>query len=529
MTPGLGNNAPSQRLPANTSYQLLDVNVQTLWANNEQGEDIEGLLFVPDIAPSTLQPGVSQCLSMIPPNATRREDLPPVNYPLVAIAPWQDFGCNQAFLRASQTAVSAFIFFLPNNGTDDPPSVSSSVWHLGTGSWGGLNNLPIYAIPGSAGFAVLQQLSLYSGNISSVPGGDVLEQEFKTGDYVRLYANFNTSGASHYPTLWAFLLIILGIVLVLLIATSLSMRYKQRRNRNALRQRIAAGQVDLETLGLKKPPRMSQADVDALPRATYTPLEHGNQPSARSVPTNTPAVPPSSPRDYNQVSCAICLDDYVADETTVRILPCRHIYHPDCIDPHLLSSNSLCPLCKAQVPTIAESTGQTDSNSITIPPITNAMVRRERYMRQIRERGARESVVESPTEWFQRRLGRPLFATVGVRTATRRQRASREVSTGELEMQAVPPDNSGPALNPESVPLPPSPVPASWLRTAPAQSDREAHREWARRRASALLHRQSRANGEPSTNTAAVAAEVDERAALPAWRRGLNSVFPGFR
>lgn len=52
---------------------------------------------------------------------------------------------------------------------------------------------------------------------------------------------------------------------------------------------------------------------------------------------------------YGQTSCSICLEDYEHDQTQVRELPCRHIFHPDCIDPFLLKRSSLCPLCKQSV------------------------------------------------------------------------------------------------------------------------------------------------------------------------------------
>lgn len=45
--------------------------------------------------------------------------------------------------------------------------------------------------------------------------------------------------------------------------------------------------------------------------------------------------------------CAICLDE-LADGSDVSILPCYHIFHPECID-MWLSRENLCPLCKVNV------------------------------------------------------------------------------------------------------------------------------------------------------------------------------------
>ena len=46
--------------------------------------------------------------------------------------------------------------------------------------------------------------------------------------------------------------------------------------------------------------------------------------------------------------CAICVDDFRENDMT-RVLPCNHFFHPDCIDPWLISHSSMCPLCKQSV------------------------------------------------------------------------------------------------------------------------------------------------------------------------------------
>jgi hypothetical protein len=50
----------------------------------------------------------------------------------------------------------------------------------------------------------------------------------------------------------------------------------------------------------------------------------------------------------NECTCAICLDVF-EDKELVRVLPCGHRYHDDCLIPWLTTRQSCCPLCKFDV------------------------------------------------------------------------------------------------------------------------------------------------------------------------------------
>ncbi|KAK8681706.1 hypothetical protein V6N13_054108 [Hibiscus sabdariffa] len=48
------------------------------------------------------------------------------------------------------------------------------------------------------------------------------------------------------------------------------------------------------------------------------------------------------------LECAVCLNEFEDDETLRMIPTCSHVFHPDCIDAWL-SSNSTCPVCRANL------------------------------------------------------------------------------------------------------------------------------------------------------------------------------------
>lgn len=52
---------------------------------------------------------------------------------------------------------------------------------------------------------------------------------------------------------------------------------------------------------------------------------------------------PSDAQKAGNFSCPICTDDFVKGQD-IRVLPCNHKFHPECIDPWLLNVSGTCPL-----------------------------------------------------------------------------------------------------------------------------------------------------------------------------------------
>jgi hypothetical protein len=323
--------------------------------------------------------------------------------------------CTQGYLAAArEDPVRAFIFYQPDNSTNQPPPISSEQWSLRDGgSWKTANNFPAYAVPGSLGARMMYELSRYSGNLTDVPHGHQLSMipGVDPRDYVRIYTQLDLSQGSSLPNLWEFLLIIIAVLIIMLAVTSGSMHYIQRSRRRALRRRVQTGEVNLEALGIKRL-TVPQHLIDNMPLFTYnfgteeladtpknpnTPILHESQDSPEnetSTVTNSTisnSIQPVAPVNnegaltltqnhrlvsFSQPTCPICLDDFEAAATLIRELPCGHIFHPDCIDPFLSNNSSLCPMCKKSVLPIG----------FCPTEITNAMVTRERNMRRLRSR-----------------------------------------------------------------------------------------------------------------------------------------------
>jgi hypothetical protein len=208
---------------------------------------------------------------------------------------------------------------------------------------------PIYAMRGREGELLMSKYTEYAEQKR------VMIDINNTTGRARIFIEVDTGNGSKLPGLWLFLLIVLGVLIVAIGLTSLSMHLLQYRRRRSLRRRVARGEVDLEALGIKRlvVPRKI---LDKIPMRSY------------------------QPGGYEQPSCSICLEDFVPNATTVRELPCKHVYHPACIDSFLEKQSSLCPLCKSS----ALPKGYVPQY------LTNATVRRERTIRRQRERALRE-------------------------------------------------------------------------------------------------------------------------------------------
>ena len=58
----------------------------------------------------------------------------------------------------------------------------------------------------------------------------------------------------------------------------------------------------------------------------------------------TEATPPDAASAHiGSLGCSICTDDFIKGQD-IRVLPCNHKFHPECVDPWLVNVSGTCPL-----------------------------------------------------------------------------------------------------------------------------------------------------------------------------------------
>ncbi|KAF9169396.1 hypothetical protein BGX21_010468 [Mortierella sp. AD011] len=89
---------------------------------------------------------------------------------------------------------------------------------------------------------------------------------------------------------------------------------------------------------------------------------------ANTTQQTTPATVNAPIDEATNETCAVCLDEF-SDGEEIRILPCHHEFHCECIDPWLTRKSSTCPLCKydCMPRTMEEVEGRGEDANVVVP------------------------------------------------------------------------------------------------------------------------------------------------------------------
>jgi hypothetical protein len=164
--------------------------------------------------------------------------------------------------------------------------------------------------------------------------------------------NNSTTATSHVVQVTSSIGLLVGLVAIIIFAVWLSYRkrlpvaairfvphfpvYQEPQQKYVRRYTLESIPVVSYNIGLQRDQDVGSKILTSdtgLSREPQTTLERGT-----SIDPEAEAE-----GETESVSCPVCTDDFVKGEK-VRILPCGHIYHQDCIDPWLFERSGTCPL-----------------------------------------------------------------------------------------------------------------------------------------------------------------------------------------
>lgn len=85
------------------------------------------------------------------------------------------------------------------------------------------------------------------------------------------------------------------------------------------------------------------------------------------------------------LGCTICTEDFEKGQD-IRVLPCDHKFHPECVDPWLLNVSGTCPLCRVDLrptKTNESSTSQAEELAPPLNPEAESSSHRRTHLRDI--------------------------------------------------------------------------------------------------------------------------------------------------
>jgi hypothetical protein len=105
------------------------------------------------------------------------------------------------------------------------------------------------------------------------------------------------------------------------------------------------------------------------PQQTTPVTEQPEGIAAAIAPTAVASGSTDGTSNHDALGCTICTEDFEKGQD-IRVLPCDHKFHPECVDPWLLNVSGTCPLCRVDLrPTKTNESSSSQQPDELAPPL----------------------------------------------------------------------------------------------------------------------------------------------------------------
>jgi Ring finger domain len=114
---------------------------------------------------------------------------------------------------------------------------------------------------------------------------------------------------------------------------------------NALEPKPDQTEANTSASGAVKEPQTAAGDEISPQKRANGENESENPVEGAEVAGHVHGNNADGTQEDGTLGCSICTEDFNRGEE-VRVLPCNHKFHPECVDPWLLNVSGTCPLCR---------------------------------------------------------------------------------------------------------------------------------------------------------------------------------------
>ncbi|KAG9199478.1 hypothetical protein G6514_008441 [Epicoccum nigrum] len=110
-------------------------------------------------------------------------------------------------------------------------------------------------------------------------------------------------------------------------------------------------------------------EISETPQQTTPVTEQPEGIAAAIAPTAVASGSTDGTSNDDALGCTICTEDFEKGQD-IRVLPCDHKFHPECVDPWLLNVSGTCPLCRVDLrPTKTNESSSSQQPDELAPPL----------------------------------------------------------------------------------------------------------------------------------------------------------------